>query len=324
MGDLDGPEDGMSVRTRRPRRKRRGTRLETSERTPRRLPTPPPHRHSKPGKRATIRVIRDETIEETRTRAGRAAATEDPILPLGLLEKRQIDQRHRLERNPPLRRPEHNRKRPRDIVRAIPVLNARNTQERMLEDTHLVSKSRQMIEPRRWQPHSSNSVSSAPDPCCGTVHRMREIRPGLWHWTATHPLIGITVSGYRLAAERVLLDPVLPEEGAGVLGDPPPTDVLLTNRHHWRGCTELIAAFGVTVHAPRSGLHEFGLDRPVTPYDPGDELPGGAVVHEVGHLCPDEMALWFPAYRALAIADGVIRHPPDGPLAFVPDQPDRR
>ena len=150
---------------------------------------------------------------------------------------------------------------------------------------------------------------------------MREIRPGLWHWTAIHPSIGITVSGYRLVAERVLLDPVVPEEGAaGVLVDLPPTDVLLTNRHHWRGCTELIAAFGVTVHAPRSGLHEFGLDRPVTPYDPGDELPGGAVVHEVGHLCPDEMALWFPAYRALAIADGAIRHPPGGPLAFVPDR----
>ena len=32
------------------------------------------------------------------------------------------------------------------------------------------------------------------------------------------------------------------------------------------------------------------------------------------------MALWFPAYRALAIADGAIRHPPGGPLAFVPDR----
>ena len=152
------------------------------------------------------------------------------------------------------------------------------------------------------------------------MRRMREIRPGLWHWTAIHPVIGKKVSGYRLAAERVLLDALIPEEGAEVLGDPPPTDVLLTNRHHWRGCTELIAAFGVTVHVPRSGLHEFGLDRPVTPYDPGDELPGGAVVYEVGHLCPDEMALWFPAHRALAIADGAIRHPPDGPLAFVPDR----
>jgi hypothetical protein len=68
---------------------------------------------------------------------------------------------------------------------------------------------------------------------------MREIRPGLWHWTAIHPSIGMTVSGYHLVAERVLLDSVVPEGGAGVLGDPPPTDVLLTNRHHWRGCTEV-------------------------------------------------------------------------------------
>ena len=43
------------------------------------------------------------------------------------------------------------------------------------------------------------------------MRRMREIRPGLWHWTAIHPSIGIPVSGHRLAAERVLLDPVIPE-----------------------------------------------------------------------------------------------------------------
>ena len=150
---------------------------------------------------------------------------------------------------------------------------------------------------------------------------MREIVPGIVHWTAEHPVIHIPVSGYALTAERVVLDPVLPAEGVAVLGDPePPTDVLLSNRHHWRGTSELREAFGVTVHAPRAGLHEFGDDRPVEPYDPGDTLPGGAEVFVVGHLCPDEMALWFPQHGALALADGVVRHPLDGPLGFVPDQ----
>jgi hypothetical protein len=149
---------------------------------------------------------------------------------------------------------------------------------------------------------------------------MREILPGVEHWRAEHPVIGKPVSSYRLVAERVLLDPLVPAAGLDVLRAPqPPTDVLLTNRHHWRGCTALREAFGVTVHAPHSGLHEFGDDRPVVPYDPGDVLPGGAEVHEIGHLCPDEMALWLPAHRALALADGVIRHPPGGPLCFVPD-----
>lgn len=150
---------------------------------------------------------------------------------------------------------------------------------------------------------------------------MREIAPGILHWTAEHPVIHIPVSSYALTAERIVLDPLLPEGGADALAYPePPTDALLTNRHHWRGSSDLRAAFDVTVHAPRSGLHEFGDDRPVTPYDPGDRLPGGAEAFEVGHLCPDEMALWFPAHGALALADGVVRHPLDGPLGFVPDQ----
>ncbi len=149
---------------------------------------------------------------------------------------------------------------------------------------------------------------------------MRSVLPGIEHWTAVHPRIGIPVSSHRLTAERVLLDPLLPDEGLGALRDPePPSAAILTNRHHWRACSELVEAFGLTVHAPRAGLHEFGPDRPVTPYEPGDELPGGGVAHEVGVLCPDENAIWFAAHGALAIADGVIRHPLDGPLAFVPD-----
>lgn len=149
---------------------------------------------------------------------------------------------------------------------------------------------------------------------------MREIAPGIEHWVTVHPSIHQPVSSYRLVAERVLIDPLVPPDGLGALAGPTPTDVLMTNRHHWRGCTKLIEAFGVRAHAPRSGMHELGADRPAAPYDPGDELPGGAIVHEVGVLCPDEMALWLPAHGALAIADGTIRHPPDGPLGFVPDE----
>jgi hypothetical protein len=58
----------------------------------------------------------------------------------------------------------------------------------------------------------------------------------------------------------------------------------------------------------------------VEPFDSGDELPGGIVVHEVGAICPDESALHIPKRRALALADGAVRMEPEGPLAFVPDQ----
>ena len=36
---------------------------------------------------------------------------------------------------------------------------------------------------------------------------MLEIAPGLWHWTATRERIGIDVSSYYLASERVILGP---------------------------------------------------------------------------------------------------------------------
>ena len=42
-------------------------------------------------------------------------------------------------------------------------------------------------------------------------------------------------------------------------------------------------------------------------------------VYEVDAICPDETALHVRTHRALACADGVVRPPGGGPLAFVPD-----
>jgi hypothetical protein len=147
---------------------------------------------------------------------------------------------------------------------------------------------------------------------------MEEIAPGLWHWTARHPGIGIDVSSYLLPEHGLLLDPLLPPEGIERLEElGPPREVLLTNRHHWRDCGRLIERFGCTVRAPRAGMHEFGEGQPVEPYDFGDRLVGGTVaVHEVGAICPDESALHIPSVSALAVADGVIHY---GELGFVPD-----
>ena len=147
---------------------------------------------------------------------------------------------------------------------------------------------------------------------------MREIAPGVWHWTARHPKIGIDVSSYFLPDHGVLLDPLLPAAGPDRLAElGQPREILLTNRHHWRHSSELIERFGCTARAPRAGMHEFVPGQPVTPYDPGESLADGAVTaHEVGAICPDESALHFPGASALAVADGVIHH---GRLAFVPD-----
>src|SRR5262249_19640111 len=161
----------------------------------------------------------------------------------------------------------------------------------------------------RWKPTADRDSAS-----------VNEIDHGLWHWSAVHPSIKIRVHSYYLEAERVLIDPIAPEDGLDWFAEHgPPTDVLLTNRHHYRSSALFAERFGTTVHCSRQGLDEFTASQEIEPFDPGDELPGGVVVHDVGAICPDECALHVPAHSALALADGAVRWKPGGPLAFVPD-----
>jgi hypothetical protein len=148
---------------------------------------------------------------------------------------------------------------------------------------------------------------------------MREIAPGLWHWTARHDHISIHVSSYYLAAEQVLLDPMIPAEGMGWFEERgAPEHILLTNRHHDRHAWQFHEAFGCTVHCVRNGLYELEGRGPVEPFDFGDTLPGNAVVYEIDAICPDETALHLPDHQALACADGVVRY--GEALGFVPAQ----
>ena len=149
---------------------------------------------------------------------------------------------------------------------------------------------------------------------------MEEIVPGIWHWAAPHPRITIRVHSYYLPAERTVIDPITPPEGLDWFAEHgPPDQILLTNRHHFRSSGEFVERFGASVRCARQGLHEFEQGEPVQPFDFGDELPGGIVAHQVGAICPDETALYLPAYRALAVADGAVRLEEEGPLTFVPD-----
>jgi glyoxylase-like metal-dependent hydrolase (beta-lactamase superfamily II) len=148
---------------------------------------------------------------------------------------------------------------------------------------------------------------------------MREIAPGLWHWTARHQHIGVDVSSYLLEREHVLIDLMLPAEGIGWLEEQgPPEHILLTNRHHDRQSWELRERFGCTVHCVKNGMHELEGRGEAEPFNFGDTLPGGATVYEVDAICPDETALHIPAYNALACADGVIHYGDE--LGFVPEQ----
>jgi hypothetical protein len=150
---------------------------------------------------------------------------------------------------------------------------------------------------------------------------VEEVAAGIWHWSARHPRIKIRVHSYYLPAERVAIDPLVRRAELDWLAEHgPPTDVLLTNRHHYRSSGALVERFGVTVHCVREGMHEFVHGEPVDPFDFGDEVVDGVVARRVGALCPDETAFFVPARRALALADGAVRWRSGGPLAFVPDR----
>lgn len=153
---------------------------------------------------------------------------------------------------------------------------------------------------------------------------MEEILPGVFHWTVKHPRIGITVSSYWLEGERVLIDPLVPEEGLDCFREAP-RHVLLTNRHHYRDSDRFADRFGCEVSCVESGMHEFTQGEKVRPFRYGDELAGGILAFEIGVLCPDETALLIPRGDTargdgmVALADGVIRDG-SGPLGFVPDE----
>jgi hypothetical protein len=148
---------------------------------------------------------------------------------------------------------------------------------------------------------------------------MNEILPGIYHWRARHPNIGVEVDSYWLEDGGVLIDPLVPPDVGVEWFAERPQAVVLSNRHHYRHSDR----WGVPVHCIRAGLHEFeGTDRQVTAFDFGDQLPGGLIAHEVDAICPDDTALYLPGANALWFADGVVKGGPHGAqdlLGFVPD-----
>ena len=141
---------------------------------------------------------------------------------------------------------------------------------------------------------------------------MKEVLPGIWHWTAMNPSIDKPVSSYYLASERVVLDPMAPPERPDWFQ---PEHAILTCRHHSRDAWDL----GLVPLVVEQGAHELEGRGEFRTYAWGDELPGGIVACEVGALSPDETALYLPQHRALAIGDGVVRWEGVEGLTFVPD-----
>jgi hypothetical protein len=154
---------------------------------------------------------------------------------------------------------------------------------------------------------------------------VREVLPGVFHWTTRHPKINIEVSSYWLERAGVAIDPLVPRrEGLQWFAErgTPPQAVLLSNRHHYRESDLFAERFACTVHCNSAGLHEFSARQHVRGFELGELLPGGFVACELDAICPDDTALYLPLERAVVLADGVVRggaQGGDGPLGFVPD-----
>lgn len=153
------------------------------------------------------------------------------------------------------------------------------------------------------------------------AHRpIREVLPGVHHWTAIHPRIRIPVDSYYLEFARIVLDPTVPREGFDWFARrEPPRQVVLTNRHHLRHADRYMAAFGCPIRCSEPGLHEFRRGPRVEGFAFGNELAPGVTAHELGAICPDDTALHVRTAGggALAFADGLTR-PRGGGLTFVP------
>ena len=108
-------------------------------------------------------------------------------------------------------------------------------------------------------------------------HRpIREVLPGVYHWTAIHPRIKLPVDSHYIESAGVVLDPMVPREGfewfeRGKL----PSQIVLTNRHHLRHSEAYAKAFGCSIRCSDPGLHEFEHGPKVEGFAFGEELAPG-------------------------------------------------
>lgn len=151
---------------------------------------------------------------------------------------------------------------------------------------------------------------------------MKEILPGIFHWTTFHEGIQAYVHSYYCEATSpaVLIDPRVPAQGlAWFEAHEVPQHIYLTNRHHYRHSDRFAERFGTKVWCHRDGLHEFTKGQKVKSFVHGEKLPGGILALEVGVLCPEETALYLHLHGGiLSVGDAIVR---DGKkLVFVPDE----
>jgi glyoxylase-like metal-dependent hydrolase (beta-lactamase superfamily II) len=167
---------------------------------------------------------------------------------------------------------------------------------------------------------------------------MRELAPGLWHWTAPHPAWESSepwdqnVSSYATDdGERLLLfDPLgVPSEIEERAADRE-TAIVLTAPWHERDAQSLVERLGVPVYTPLPDTAEYLMQTyGITAEQAGDGSPdvvwllkeglGEARVYAAGDRLdtgieafpgqkPNDMVLWIESHRAVIVGDTLADH----------------
>jgi glyoxylase-like metal-dependent hydrolase (beta-lactamase superfamily II) len=146
---------------------------------------------------------------------------------------------------------------------------------------------------------------------------MEEVLPGLFHWTARHPRIGIDVSSHFVSGSGTAIDPLLPEAGIEWFEGRDVRRVVLSNRHHLRNAEPIAERFGCPILCHEAGLHEFERGPEVRGFAFGDSLADDVRALEMDAICPEDTVLRIEAAGgALLFADSLIHY---GELGTVPD-----
>jgi hypothetical protein len=146
---------------------------------------------------------------------------------------------------------------------------------------------------------------------------MREIIPGVFHWTAYNEAIDHDVSSYYVEPAATAIDPKVPEGGLDELPGRP-QQVLLTSGHHLRDAQRLAEAFGIPIRALPQAAQHIGDAAEIMVLAPGEPAGDGITALHVGVISDDECALHIAhGGGALALADAVNNM--GGELSFFPD-----
>ena len=150
---------------------------------------------------------------------------------------------------------------------------------------------------------------------------LREIRAGLWRWTAFHTEWREDVGSVAYEADNslVLIDPLLDRDDAldGLVRRVgKPVVVLVTVFWHTRSADIVARRHGARVLAASGGQAAVRRRAPtLEPFRLGDPLPGG--VEAFGTARANEVVYWLSTHRAVVPGD-VILGAKDGGLRLCP------